>query len=701
VGMDLGNMSKDLGGDMASMRTRSAAANTNGVGQPQSMGQAEMQQGANVANVTNAQQGTLRSATLQGSSSSRSLLGSSSNTVANVKGNRTTRLQSGSKTTNTNAVVSVGSNTIVQNNLAVHNIATENSNSTAFSILGRHPLYNQGGGSDTISTNVEDYQYEKLNEDYTEQGSDTAMLYERTSLEEYALAYEFGDTIYDLCFKTDPSYNTYEDLFTNILSCYNGGISSSDVTANSSYINYPIDKKGTLSQKFGWYSYLFAPVVPNDAKRYNKNVKLPAIAAFKYNTDKDHRTAAMAKHLFFMEQFALMKEYSNRYTNGPIRSIPHQHDNVGDDSFTMNGRWDDIDCDYGSEFFNGQHGGIIRDYTNPWKNLELRSSILTQWINNPNAEPFNNYVSHTNPEEFRAAFGYDNPNGYNYWCVPDIVEVTTDRPKLPVITLNSFMQSSSKWEDYNGSRTYNANVVIKDKATDAMYKDIEMFYKFFKKCTEIAAYPLSRGYSHKKNIIKKLNKEEYAPARLEFDNGFPYSINKSLPWTHYFNAWGYLYTNYKTFDPDASNPETMHVEQGKYQFYSWLWFHYKKAPDDWRGNKGMILSLDANNDRTLPYWYTNMNNMVKNDKPYVKVVYLSFKNNSYNSYNLINQIARQIKDNLSGSGSDILDNSFLFNSVVSGTWKLTNYQSFQTAKDEATKSLPFPDYDKVDAYIDD
>lgn len=120
------------------------------------------------------------------------------------------------------------------------------------------------------TTNVEDYMYEKLKEDYSEQGTDTAMLYEKTSLEEYTIAHQLGDTIYDLCFKTDPNYNTYEEMFSTIMSCYNTGINPSGATCSAVSSVFPIITSSSTAQQFGWYSYLFVPQKPDDPIRYNE-----------------------------------------------------------------------------------------------------------------------------------------------------------------------------------------------------------------------------------------------------------------------------------------------------------------------------------------------------------------------------------------------------------------------------------------------
>ena len=581
---------------------------------------------------------------------------------------------------------------------------------------GKFLGYNVADYTETYTqaeANVEDYMYEKLKEDYTEQGSDTSMLYERTGLEEYSIAYEYGDTIFDFCFKTDPIYETYEELFSQVLACYNssGMVSPTAPTANNTLVEIKLRTDASNSQRFGWYSYLFAPQVPNDPTRYNENVTLPPIATFKLNTDKEYRTAAMAKHLFLMSNFERMLFYSNRYTNGPITRVPHQITHwYKDDEFKINGSWDDISCAYGSEFFNGDKGGIIREPSNKWKNLDKRSSILKAWaFRGPDTEPFSwgYMMAEDNPKNYLD--NYDRVNTWNmymgnaggnvtynwsYWHVPDILDVTVENaPTKPVITIHSFESNNSKWEDHNGSRNAIVTVRIKDYATPAMYADIQMFYKFFKKCTEIAAYPLSRGYSHKVNILRKLYKEEYANARLSFDDNFPYIINMSLPWTHYFIAWSYVYQNGQ-FDPSQYNPEEMHPSRSRFQFYSWLWFHYKKAPTSYGGTRGLKVDFNANNDRVLPYWYSGMNNMGTVTKPNVKVAYVR-----YNRYTA-SQIANQNKKNLYGSG-EINDNSFLFTNEVNKTWQLKNYPDYFLKKDKETEKLPFPDPDAVESYITD
>ena len=313
---------------------------------------------------------------------SRNLIKESTGTTATIsRGGRVVSTGSSS-----GGALLAGNNVVV--NSGVTRIpATEGSSSTNQSVLGKIDAVIEQGDNYYSSmatageSNVEDYMYEKLKEDYTDQGSDTSMLYERNSLEEYAIAYQYGDTIFDFCFKTDPYYDTYEELFTQVLSCYSGGIeSSSTPTANNTVVQYPVKTSSSTSQRFGWYSYLFAPQVPNDPNRYNENVTLPAIATFKLNTDKEHRTAAMAKHLFLYSNFSRMLYYSNKYTKGPLTRIPHQITHCcKDDEFKLNHDWDGIGCAYGYEFFNGTKGGIIREPSNKWKNLDKRSNVLKAW----------------------------------------------------------------------------------------------------------------------------------------------------------------------------------------------------------------------------------------------------------------------------------------------------------------------------------
>ena len=726
VGLNMGGVAKNMG---STGRLRSANANTNtgtGAGQlsAQYTGQAQQQQAAATLSTGNRGGQSQETGTLvMTDRNSRNIVkNTSSSTLVGGRVLAATSTSSGrGKVLATNVLVENSSVTLPMAGTAT---------SSGFSALGtsNRVVANEGGATgkflgynvadytDTYTqteSNVEDYMYEKLKEDYTEQGSDTSMLYERNSLEEYAVAYEYGDTIFDFCFKTDPYYETYEELFTQVLSCYNGGIpSSSTPTANNTLVEYAVNTSASNSQRFGWYSYLFAPQTPNDPNRYNENVTLPPIATFKLNTDREHRTAAMAKHLFLMSRFSMMLNYSNRYTNGPVKNIPHQITHrLKSDEFKLKGSWDGIDCAYGREFFNGDKGGIIRDPNNQWRNLDKRSNVLKMWaIRGPNFEPFNDYgysLSEDNPEKYMQYYDkvnttnvYNSTSGqtipitWGYWYVPDILDVTVvNAPAKPVITILSFGSDNSKWEDHNGTRNAIVTVKIKDYATPAMYDDIQMFYKFFKKCTEIAAYPLCRGYSHKKNIIKKLYTAEYAPARLSFDDNFPYIINKSLPWTHYFIAWNYLYEN-GVFDPSLYNPDVMNAGRSVYQYYSWLWFHFKKAPVTYKGTRGLTVDLNANNDRVLPYWYSGMNNMASASKPSVNVVYVR-----YNGFTG-GQIAAQNKKNLYGDG-EIDGNSFLFTNEVNKTWQLKNYPSYFTNKDKETEKLTFPDPDSVDQYIDD
>ena len=728
LGINMGSDAKNMGG---MGRTRSANANTNtssGSGQlyAQYGGQTQQQQAS----------ATLSTGNRGGQSQETTSVALVDRNSRNVVKNTTTS----SSTLTGGRVVAATSSSSGRGKFQATNVLVESSSvtlpvagtatSSGFSALGstnrvvagegnqpgKFLGYNVADYTETYTqaeANVEDYMYDKLLEDYTEQGSDTSMLYERNSLEEYAIAYQYGDTIFDFCFKTDPYYDTYEDLFTQVLSCYNGGIESSTTpTANNTLVLYPVRTSSSTSQRFGWYSYLFAPQVPNDKNRYNENVTLPAIATFKLNTDKEHRTAAMAKHLFLYSNFSRMLYYSNKYTKGPLTRIPHQITHtIKDDEFRLNGDWDGIGCAYGYEFFNGNKGGIIREPSNKWKNLDKRSNVLKAWAYRAsNYEPFDMRYIYT--LDYNAAMYlhyFDSPNTshisnssgiidytWSYWDVPDILDVKVENsPTIPVITIRSFEASQSKWEDYNGARNAVVNVKINDYATPALYDDIQMFFKFFKKCTEIAAYPLCRGYSHKKAILQILYSEGQANARLIFDDNFPYIINKSLPWTHYFTAWNYIYENVG-FNPADHNPEDMHAGNSYYQYYSWLWFHFKKAPVTYSGTKGLTVSLDAGDDRTLPYWYTGMSNMSNVKKPYVTVVYVSAKNN----VGVGSQIAAQIKKNLFGSG-EINDNAFLFNSELSKSWQLKSYPNYFTNKDKDTDKLTFPDPSSVEQYIDD
>ena len=542
------------------------------------------------------------------------------------------------------------------------------------------------------NSNVEEYMYEKLKEDYTKQGGDTSMLYKRTSLEEYAIAHLLGDTIYDLCFKTDPNYSTYDEMFRTIMSCYNSGIDPIASTSSKSSLVFLIKTSASTAQQFGWYSYLFVSQKPNDPLRYNENVTLPAIATFKLATDPSHRTAAMAKHLFLMTQFSMMKDASNRYTNAPVKRVPHQINIAGPaDKFTG---WDDIKCEYGKEFFDGTKGGIIRDYSRSWNNLDLRSYSVTRRSNSNPAffEPCGNGLGNnlSTPDAYRSYFEEQ------CWAVPDLLSVTSTQNKAPVITIKSFESKESEWEDYRGSRTEIATVTITDKATPAMYEDIQMFYKFFKKCTEIAAYPLSLGYSHKTAILKQLYTAEKAHSCLQFDENFPYTINMSLPWTHYFISWSNLFSLGNNLNPNdvSNNPEVMHMANSGWQYYSWLWFHYKKAPTTTSKTEGMTLELNTNNDRTVPHWYTNMNDLSSNNILYVKIAYLSDAAKRA-------AVAKQIKDNLLGSGDVINISSFQYNRVTPGSWKLNNYEIDNSwiKTDNDTKMLTFPKPKEVEKYI--
>ena len=108
----------------------------------------------------------------------------------------------------------------------------------------------------------------------------------------------------------------------------------------------------------------------------------------------------------------------------------------------------------------------------------------------------------------------------------------------------------------------------------------------------------------------------------------------------------------------------------------------------------MTVSLDANDNRTLPYWYTGMNNMASAKVPYVNLVYASYEDETAGA------IARQISENLR-EGGFINDEAFLFTKTVSKVWKLTNYPTFFSTKDKETEKLPFPDPSSVEHYIDD
>ena len=229
-----------------------------------------------------------------------------------------------------------------------------------------------------------------------------------------------------------------------------------------------------------------------------------------------------------------------------------------------------------------------------------------------------------------------------------------------------------------------------------MYEDIQMFYKFFKKCTEIAAYPLSLGYSHKTAILKQLYTAEKAHSCLQFDENFPYTINMSLPWTHYFISWSNLFSLGNNLNPNdvSNNPEVMHMANSGWQYYSWLWFHYKKAPTTTSKTEGMTLELNTNNDRTVPHWYTNMNDLSSNNILYVKIAYLSDAAKRA-------AVAKQIKDNLLGSGDVINISSFQYNRVTPGSWKLNNYEIDNSwiKTDNDTKMLTFPKPKEVEKYI--
>ena len=109
---------------------------------------------------------------------------------------------------------------------------------------------------------------------------------------------------------------------------------------------------------------------------------------------------------------------------------------------------------------------------------------------------------------------------------------------------------------------------------------------------------------------------------------------------------------------------------------------------------GMTVEFNTNNDRTVPHWYTNMNNLSSNNNLYVKIAYLS-------GFDRMASVAKQIKDNLSGSGDVINISSYQFNKIVDGPWKLNDYKIDNSwiKTNNSTQKLPFPDPNAVESYI--
>lgn len=110
----------------------------------------------------------------------------------------------------------------------------------------------------------------------------------------------------------------------------------------------------------------------------------------------------------------------------------------------------------------------------------------------------------------------------------------------------------------------------------------------------------------------------------------------------------------------------------------------------------MTVEFNTNNGRTVPNWYTNMNNLSSNNTLYVKIAYLS-------GLDRRSSVARQIKDNLLGSGDVININAFIYNKVTDGSRKLNGYKldASWTNTNNSTQKLPFPDPDAVESYITD
>ena len=556
-----------------------------------------------------------------------------------------------------------------------------------------------GGGDNQSQSNqgivdVSDYQYEKLKEDYTAQGKDTSMLYERTSLEKYHIACSIGDTIYDFCFKTDAQFSTYGELFENIMGAFNSGINSNNQQITASKITFPI-ASSTLQQKFNWYSYLFTSYTPDDPKRYNKGVTLPPIANFIIDTDKNSRSHAMAKHFFLAREFGIMKAVTNTYASA-VTKIPHQKSSSFPDigKGANKGSYDDITCEYGKDFFNGQRGGIMVDPQAKWKNANYRS-VMTQYD-----EQFIefNYISDSyarDPDQFDNLFA-------GFWRIPNILEVSSDQhSKTPVITTASFEENTSKHEDKNGARTSTVTVTITDVATPTMYQDIKMYYNFFQKCVNIVAHLNSRGYSYKTAQLKKLYTTAKQNTIFQFDNDFPYQITKATVITQYFHNWKSFYDN--------TNKELKLIVGNYNNYYSagylYFWFHHSYC-NNYQGTKGMTIDQSKSANRVSP-WYDNLNNLGKGDKTYVKIVYLDkARPDPSSSYNTdygrnfpyyANGIADQINSNLAGQGESIKDTPFRYNNVTSSHWQLnyknvSTYSTFKTINDQ-TKALKTADSD--------
>lgn len=546
-----------------------------------------------------------------------------------------------------------------------------------------------GNQSNQGVMDVSDYQFEKLKEDYTEQGKDTSMLYERTSLEKYHIACSIGDTVYDFCFKTNIEFDSYADLFGNIMSAFSSGINSNSQNITSSKITFPIAST-TLQQKFNWYSYLFTSYTPDDPKRYNKGVTLPPIATFIIDTEKGSRSHAMAKHFFLAKEFGIMKAITNSHASA-VTKIPHQKSSSFPDmgKGAGKGNYDNITCEYGDDFFNGKRGGIIVDPQAKWKNANYRLVNINGY---QDIIEFN-YISDSYA---RNNDDFDNWFAGMSWRIPNILEVSSDQhSKVPVITAVSFEDDASKYEDRYKTRTSTVTVTITDYATPTMYSDIKMYFNFFQKCVNIATHLNGRGYSYKTAQLKKLYTNAKQNAIFQFDNDFPYQITKATVMTQYFKNWTSFYDN--------PSKELKWLEGNYNNYYNagflYFWFHHSYC-NNYQGTKGMVVDQSKTANRVSP-WYSNLNNLGNNDKVYIKIAYLdkaapdasSVYNTDYgrNFPLRANAIADQINSNLAGQGGTIKDSPFSYNNISASHWLLnyknvSTYSTFKTINDQ-TKAL--------------
>lgn len=542
-----------------------------------------------------------------------------------------------------------------------------------------HSLLTGSTLSEDTVYDVEDYQYEKLKEDYTEQGSDTTMNYKRTSLEEYFIACSLGDTLYTLCFKTDDNFDTYKDLFNGIMQGFGDVIQpSSTPEITSTRVTYPL-KKTSLTQAFNWYSYLFCEYKPQDSLRYNRTVTLPPIASFIIDVDKPSHD--MAKHKFLWNAFNEMRMAFTQ--TRPVTKIPKQ-DNEGTSVIEklrfnkLPGKYQDITCEYGYEYLNGTRGGLIPDATNQWTGNDYRLS--------------HSFLSNT----FFPS--YENE-------VPSIVTLQVSRGDIPTITANSFGDNSALYEDYGSkrSRVSNNDIKLIDCATPAMYNDIKVLFDFFQKCKNYALYICDRGFSYKRDKIKNLYKKENMNLTFQFDN-FPFQITQNVLLTHYMDFNYNVYTYYDSYklnmDDKGFVPTLAHPSSNVYlthYFYSYYWLHInktkvKKHEEDGEGfstTRGIDVDLEKHSDIWMDHWYSDLNKMGNGDNSQLKIRYVSgFGNDGYSTYT---KIAKQIREGMNGvPGETIKDKPFYYNRNHTSSYQYKNvYKTQGTGKkiSDDTKAL--------------